>query len=189
MPNRTCTRRSRRARRQRPARAERTVRRSFSSRKSICRALRLTPGRISRGARCMKAVVVEHRGEAGIAQGDSNADIPSPSEILVRVTAAGVNPIDWKMRDRDDRPLPSCSDKILPASSARRATASRSIARANGFSESPATTAPTPNIRSLREDDRVRPVCKIPDDVGDADAAAPTDCRSDGAGGRSMRST
>ncbi len=47
----------------------------------------------------MKAIVVEHLGEAGSLK-EMPMPRPDPDEILVRVTAAGVNPIDWKRRDR-----------------------------------------------------------------------------------------
>ncbi|MGA9418389.1 MAG: alcohol dehydrogenase catalytic domain-containing protein, partial [Candidatus Cybelea sp.] len=53
----------------------------------------------------MKALVVEHLGETG-----SLKEIPVPkpgtNEILVRVTAAGVNPIDWKQRNRPETKFP-----------------------------------------------------------------------------------
>ncbi|MGC2363027.1 MAG: alcohol dehydrogenase catalytic domain-containing protein, partial [Candidatus Cybelea sp.] len=53
----------------------------------------------------MKAIVVEHRGDLG-----SLKEFPRPNyasnEILVRVTVAGVNPMDWKVRDRGDRAPP-----------------------------------------------------------------------------------
>ncbi len=53
----------------------------------------------------MKAAVVARLGETG-----SLEEIPTPSpgphEILVRVTAAGVNPIDWKRRERTTSTFP-----------------------------------------------------------------------------------
>src|SRR5215472_10715008 len=53
----------------------------------------------------MKAVVVEHRGDDGTLK-EIPAPQPGERELLVRVTAAGVNPVDWKSRDRGDRALP-----------------------------------------------------------------------------------
>ncbi len=53
----------------------------------------------------MKAIVVEHRGEPGSLK-EMERPTPAAREILVRITAAGVNPIDWKARDRGDMPLP-----------------------------------------------------------------------------------
>ena len=53
----------------------------------------------------MKAIVIEHRGEARSLK-DIPIPVPASHEVLVRVTAAGVNPIDWKRRERGDRPFP-----------------------------------------------------------------------------------
>ncbi|HEX4013804.1 MAG TPA: alcohol dehydrogenase catalytic domain-containing protein [Candidatus Cybelea sp.] len=53
----------------------------------------------------MKAAVIEHRGDRGELK-EIAIPQPSPQEILVRVTAAGVNPIDWKIRDRGERAMP-----------------------------------------------------------------------------------
>jgi NADPH:quinone reductase-like Zn-dependent oxidoreductase len=119
----------------------------------------------------MKAVIVEHRGEAG-----SLKEVPAPQpgehEILVRVTAASVNPVDWKSRDRGDRRLPFVLGQDFAG----------------------VVSALGPNVSKYREGDRVfgiarqhgafaeytiaaeeslpQPVAKIPDAVGDADAAA-----------------
>ncbi len=53
----------------------------------------------------MRAVVVERPGDPGALR-----DVPVPvaeaGEVLVRVRAAGINPIDWKSRDGGKRPLP-----------------------------------------------------------------------------------
>ena len=63
----------------------------------------------------MKAIVVEHRGEPGSLK-ELERPVPAAREILVRITAAGVNPIDWKARDRATCRYPSCSVAISPAS-------------------------------------------------------------------------
>lgn len=119
----------------------------------------------------MKAIVIEHRGDPG-----SLKEFPEPSfaanEILVRVTAAGVNPMDWKVRDQGDRPLPFVlgqdfagvvSDAGGNVSKYRKGERVFGIARSHGaYAEY--TVVP--------ENDRVQPIAKIPDDVGDADAAA-----------------
>lgn len=119
----------------------------------------------------MKAVTIEHLGEAG-----SLREVPAPQpqrgEVLVRITAAGVNPVDWKIRDGGQHPMPfvlgqdfagivvgagpnaykyNIDDRIF------------GIARAHG-SYAQFTIVP--------EDDNQSPICKIPDGVGDADAAA-----------------
>ncbi len=47
----------------------------------------------------MKAVVIQNYGDAGRLELRDVADPePGPDEILVRVRAAGVNPLDWKIR-------------------------------------------------------------------------------------------
>ncbi len=53
----------------------------------------------------MKAAVVEHRGDAGTIK-DIPVPQPGPHDVLVRVVAAGVNPIDWKRRERAEQRLP-----------------------------------------------------------------------------------
>jgi NADPH:quinone reductase-like Zn-dependent oxidoreductase len=119
----------------------------------------------------MKAAVIEHRGDRGELK---EVPVPQPSahEILVRVTAAGVNPMDWKVRDRGDRAMPF----VLGQDFAGFVSATGSgvskyhegervfgIARDHGaYAE----------YTIVPQDDRVQPIAKIPDDVGDADAAA-----------------
>ncbi len=119
----------------------------------------------------MKAAVVEHRGDAG-----SIKEIPAPqpgrNDVLVRVVAAGVNPIDWKRRDDPETPLPlvlgqdfagivrEIGDRVTRYSRGQRIFG---IARRHGtFAE----------YTLVPQDDRAQPIAKIPDDVGDADAAA-----------------
>ncbi|HEV7180293.1 MAG TPA: alcohol dehydrogenase catalytic domain-containing protein, partial [Candidatus Baltobacteraceae bacterium] len=119
----------------------------------------------------MKAVVVEHLGEAG-----SLRDVPTPQpqtgEVLVRVSAAGVNPIDWKTRDGGRRKMPFVLGQdfagivvAVGPNTHRYALGDRifGIARTHG-SYAEFTIVP--------EDDNAQPICKIPDGVGDADAAA-----------------
>ncbi len=118
----------------------------------------------------MKAVVVEHRGEKGALK-----EIPTPRpgahEILVRVIAAGVNPIDWKRRDRANEAFPFVLGQDfagLVSEAGERVTRYHQGERVFGISDFGAyaeyTVAP--------EDDHEQPVAKIPDSVGDADAAA-----------------
>ena len=119
----------------------------------------------------MKAVVVEHRGEAGSLK-DLPMPQPSEREILVRITAASVNPIDWKLRDGGDRPLPFVlgQDFVGVVSAPGRGVSKYregervfGIARSHGaFAEY--TLAP--------EESQSEPIAKIPDAVGDADASA-----------------
>jgi NADPH:quinone reductase-like Zn-dependent oxidoreductase len=119
----------------------------------------------------MQAVVVEHLGEAGSLR-DVPEPQPGPDEILVRVTAAGVNPVDWKLRDNGMKPMPF----VLGQDFAGVVSAFGSnvngyaqgerifgIARKHG-AYAQFTVVP---YQSSQE-----PVAHIPDDVGDADAAA-----------------
>lgn len=119
----------------------------------------------------MKAIVVEHRGEAG-----SLKDIPIPSptthEILVRVTAAGVNPIDWKRRDRTDETFPFVLGQDFAGVISRpgdRVTKYREGERIFGIAGDHGAYA---EYTIVSEDGREELVAKIPDSVGDADAAA-----------------
>lgn len=119
----------------------------------------------------MKAMVVEHRGEPG-----SLKDVPLPEpaehEILVRVTAASVNPIDWKSRDRGDRRLPFVLGQdfagVVSATGARVAKY-REGERIFGIARRHGAFA---QYTIVPEESRPEPVAKIPDAVGDADAAA-----------------
>lgn len=118
----------------------------------------------------MKAFVVERLGDAGSLR-ETPVPQPDPHEILVRVTAAGVNPIDWKRRARAESDFPFVAGQDFAGVVSRAPTRSKyregerlfGIARAHGsFAEY--TVVP--------EDDRAQPIAKIPDSVGDADAAA-----------------
>jgi NADPH:quinone reductase-like Zn-dependent oxidoreductase len=118
----------------------------------------------------MKAVVVEHRGDLGTYK---EIPIPEPGsqEILVRVTAAGVNPVDWKSRDRGDEPLPYVLGQDFAGVVNRagsRVTKYREGERVFGITDHGAYAQYT----IVPEDDRGQPIAKLPDDVGDADAAA-----------------
>ncbi len=119
----------------------------------------------------MKAIVVEHRGEPGSLK-EIERPTPAAREILVRITAAGVNPIDWKARDRGDMPLPFVLGRDFAgvvselgehAAKYREGERIFGVARAHGsYAE----------YTIVGEDDRMGPFAKIPDGVGDADAAA-----------------
>jgi NADPH:quinone reductase-like Zn-dependent oxidoreductase len=119
----------------------------------------------------MKAIVVEHRGQLGSLK-EIERPTPAAREILVRITAAGVNPIDWKARDRGDMPLPfilgrdfagvvsALGDHVTKYREGERIFG---VARAHGsYTE----------YTIVGEDDRMEPFAKTPDGVGDADAAA-----------------
>lgn len=118
----------------------------------------------------MKAVVVEHRGDPGTLK-EIPTPSPGPQEILVRVTAAGVNPIDWKVRDRGDHALPFVLGQDFAGVVSRTGTGVtkyREGERVFGLTDGGAYAEYT----VVPQDDREQPVAKIPDDVGDADAAA-----------------
>jgi NADPH:quinone reductase-like Zn-dependent oxidoreductase len=119
----------------------------------------------------MKAIVIEHRGESG-----ALVDIPIPSpaahEILVRVTAAGVNPVDWKRLDRTDETFPFVLGQDFAGVVSRpgdRVTKYREGERIFGIADEHGTYA---EYTIVSEDGSEGPVAKIPDGIGDADAAA-----------------
>ncbi|MBV9028474.1 MAG: NADP-dependent oxidoreductase [Candidatus Eremiobacteraeota bacterium] len=119
----------------------------------------------------MKAAVVEHRGQSGSIK-EIPAPGPGPSDVLVRVVAAGVNPIDWKRRDRPDTPLPLVLGQDFAGVVSEvgdRVAKYRIGERVFGIARKHGTYA---EFTLLSEDDSAEPLAKIPDDVGDADAAA-----------------
>ena len=119
----------------------------------------------------MRAVTIEHLGEEGLVR-----EVPTPeptaNEVLVRITAIGVNPIDWKVRDGATRKMPFVLGQDFAGvvvgkggDVTRYAIDQRvfGIARNHG-SYAEFTVVP--------EDSTDEPLCHIPDDVGDAVAAA-----------------
>jgi len=119
----------------------------------------------------MKAVVVEHRGDAGTIK-DIPQPVPGPHDVLVRVIAAGVNPIDWKRRERADQRLPFVLGQdfagIVSATGAR-VQKYREGERVFGTAREHGAYA---EYTLVPEEAPGQPIAKIPDDVGDADAAA-----------------
>jgi len=118
----------------------------------------------------MKAVVIEHPGDQG-----SLKEIPTPQpqahEILVRITAAGVNPVDWKRRDRGGEKLPFVLGQDFAgvvSATGNHVTKYREGERIFGISDYGAYAQYT----IVPEDDAEQPIAKIPDGIGDADAAA-----------------
>lgn len=118
----------------------------------------------------MRAIEVEHRNELGTLK-ELPDPVPGAHEILVRISVAGVNPIDWKSRDVYGRPLPfilgqdfagivvGTGDRVQRYKHGERVFG---IAREHG-AYADRTVVP--------EDDNAQPVAHIPDEVGDADAA------------------
>jgi NADPH:quinone reductase-like Zn-dependent oxidoreductase len=119
----------------------------------------------------MKAIVVEHRGEPGSLK-EMERPAPAAGEILVRVTAAGVNPIDWKARDRGDMPLPFVLGRDFAgvvSAFGEGVTKYREGERIFGIARAHGSYA---EYTIVSESDRMGPFAKIADGVGDADAAA-----------------
>ncbi len=179
-PYKTCTGTSRFVLRSRLSTAARNARKSFSF-GSLYAANRSDPwlertppeagnaGALKRPD--MKAMVVEHRGEAGSLK---ELPVPRPGshEILVRIIAAGVNPVDWKSRDRGDRSLPFVLGQDfagIVSERGDRVTKYRQGERVFGIAREHGAYA---EYTLVPEDDREQPIAKLPDGVGDADAAA-----------------
>ena len=119
----------------------------------------------------MKAALIEHRGEAAAIK-DVADPKPGETEILVRVTAAGVNPIDWKKREAGERRLPFILGQDfagIVVSAGARAHKYHVDERVFGIAREHGTYA---QLTVVPEDDHEQPVAKIPDSVGDAEAAA-----------------
>jgi NADPH:quinone reductase-like Zn-dependent oxidoreductase len=118
----------------------------------------------------MRAVVVEHPG-ANVLR-----DIPvpkyGPSDLLVRVVTAGVNPVDWKTRDSGKRTMPfvmgqDFAGRIVEAGQNVRRYALDE--RIFGVAHEHGAYA---EYTVVPEDGAEQPIAGIPDNVGDADAAA-----------------
>lgn len=119
----------------------------------------------------MKAAVVEHRGDVGSIK---EIAVPQPGahDVLVRVVAAGVNPMDWKRRDRPDQRFPFVLGQDfagIVSETGGRVAKYRKGERVFGTAREHGAYA---EYTLVPEDAHVQPVAKIPDDVGDADAAA-----------------
>jgi NADPH:quinone reductase-like Zn-dependent oxidoreductase len=119
----------------------------------------------------MKTYIVEHLGEAGTLK---TVEDPKPGnhDVLIRITAAGINPVDWKLRDLYDRPRPFTLGQDFAGvviglgnsvQNYHQGDRVFGIARRNGaYAES--TLCPI--------DDPSNPISRLPDSVGDSDAAA-----------------
>jgi NADPH:quinone reductase-like Zn-dependent oxidoreductase len=119
----------------------------------------------------MKAAVVEHRGDPG-----SIVEIPvpqpGPNDVLVRVVAAGVNPVDWKRRERPEQRLPFVLGQDFAgvvSGTGNRVNKYREGERVFGIAREHGSYA---EYTLASVDAPGQPMAKIPDDVGDADAAA-----------------
>lgn len=119
----------------------------------------------------MKAALIERRGETAALK---EIPVPQPQEheVLVRVTVAGVNPIDWKIRDEERRPLPFVMGQDfagLVVGTGARVQKYRIDERVFGSAREHGAYA---EYTIVPEDDSAQPISKIPAAVGDAEAAA-----------------
>lgn len=119
----------------------------------------------------MKAAVIEHRGETAAIK-DVADPKPGEREILVRVTAAGVNPIDWKIRDAGEHTVPFVLGQDFAGVVVDAGARAQKYAigeRVFGIAREHGAYA---QLTVVPEDDRTQPIAKIPDSLGDAEAAA-----------------
>jgi len=67
----------------------------------------------------MRAVVINEYGPSEkLTLVDLKEPSPRPEEVLIRVRAAGVNPVDWKIRSGKLKPV---IDRVYPLDQARAA--------------------------------------------------------------------
>lgn len=119
----------------------------------------------------LKALVVEHLGETGSLK-EIPVPKPGPHDILVRVTAAGVNPVDWKQRNRPETKFPLVVGRDFAgvvSQPGESVTKYHEGERLFGIARDHGAYA---EYTIVSDDDHTQPIAKIPDDVGDADAAA-----------------
>jgi NADPH:quinone reductase-like Zn-dependent oxidoreductase len=143
------------------------MRRSFWARRRFSGS----KGLLGREEPAMKAAVIEHRGQSAVLK-----DVPLPQpkdrELLIKVSIAGVNPADWKLRDADQRKLPFILGQDfagIVVGLGPNAREYRIDERVFGIARDHGAYA---EYTVVPEDDHRQPIAKIPDDVGDADAAA-----------------
>lgn len=94
-----------------------------------------------------------------------------PRDVLVRITVAGINPVDWKTRDVYGHPLPFVLGQDFAGIVVGTGAAVKRYAqndRVFGIAREHGAYA---EYTVVPEDDRAQPVAHIPDGVGDADAA------------------
>ena len=67
---------------------------------AIVRHTRTSSGKMSKNVQAMKAIRIHNYGGPEVLKyEDAPRPKPQAGEVLVRVHAAGVNPIDWKVRE------------------------------------------------------------------------------------------
>lgn len=119
----------------------------------------------------MQAIVVEHLGEEGTLR-EIPAPQPGPDEILVRITAAGVNPVDWKTRDAGRKRLPFVLGQDFAgvvSAVGDRVNDYKAGERIFGMARNYGAYA---QFTLVPQNANAEPIAHIPQNVGDADAAA-----------------
>ncbi len=119
----------------------------------------------------MQAIVVEHLGEEGSLR-EIPAPQPGPDEILVRITVAGVNPVDWKTRDAGRKPLPFVLGQDFAgvvSAVGNNVNDYKQGERIFGIARKYGAYA---QFTLVPQNSQPEPIAHIPADVGDADAAA-----------------
>jgi NADPH:quinone reductase-like Zn-dependent oxidoreductase len=120
----------------------------------------------------MRAFAIDHPHTTGSVHDLPLPDI-APNEVLIRVTAAGVNPVDWKIRDRDTGgpfPLVLGQDFAgLVVGTGNKVTRYATNDRVFGIARKHGAYA---QYTVVPEDSNDEPIAKIPASIGDADAAA-----------------
>jgi NADPH:quinone reductase-like Zn-dependent oxidoreductase len=119
----------------------------------------------------MRAVVVEERGARGVVE-----DVAEPKagrgEVLVRVTAAGVNPIDWKITESDERSFPTIVGQDFAGVVVGRGEGVERFARDDRVFGIARDHGAYCEYTVVPEHDQKQPIAVIPTGLGAVDAAA-----------------
>lgn len=120
----------------------------------------------------MRAFAIDDYGQTGTVREMPDPQ-PSPGQVLIRVTAAGVNPVDWKIRDggHERKPLPLILGQDF-AGVVERAEAvdePRAGQRVFGAARSHGSYA---EYTLVPAGSRAEPIAPVPDGVSDEQAAA-----------------
>jgi NADPH:quinone reductase-like Zn-dependent oxidoreductase len=119
----------------------------------------------------MRAVIAKERGARGVI---SDVPIPAPNsdELLVRVTAVSINPVDWKSVERDGREFPAVMGQDFAGvvvQTGNGVTGFRPNDRVFGIARNRGAFA---EFTVVPQDEREQPVAALPDAVDDVNAAA-----------------
>jgi NADPH:quinone reductase-like Zn-dependent oxidoreductase len=122
----------------------------------------------------MKAIVIDRAGEHG-RLADIPAPAPGPADAIVRVTYAGVNPIDWKVRDGHAGQIerfPFVLGQDFAGVVESAGSEVRSVAVGDRVFGVARGSGSYVEQTMLREHVAASPFARIPDGVDDATAAA-----------------